>query len=207
MPTKKSRNELDPSTEEKIKTAAREIFHKKSFAATRTREIAEAAGINLALLNYYFRSKQSLFDEIMRETLQDFFHSMILVFNDAQTTLEQKIEAISERYIEQLIANPNVPNFLLNELQTNPTRFAKKMKMKQAIMGSVFFAQFQERMRNNGKQVHPINFILNLMGLIIFPFVASPIFKWIGEFDETKFISLMQERKALIPIWIKTMVA
>jgi len=62
MATKKINKELDTSTEAKIKAAARVVFHKNGFAATRTRDIAEEAGINLALLNYYFRSKQNHYE-------------------------------------------------------------------------------------------------------------------------------------------------
>ena len=67
---------MDVDTQTKIKNAARLMFHRKGFAATRTRDIAEEAGINLALLNYYFRSKQKLFDIIMMETMQSFFQAM-----------------------------------------------------------------------------------------------------------------------------------
>lgn len=65
--------EKDISTEEKIKEAARKIFMEKGFGSTRTREIAEAAGINSALLNYYFRSKEKLFEIIMMESVQEMF--------------------------------------------------------------------------------------------------------------------------------------
>ena len=70
---KKKSVEVDLSTEEKIKEAAKKVFLKKGYAATRTRDIAEEAGINLALLNYYFRSKEKLFDLIMLEKLEKFF--------------------------------------------------------------------------------------------------------------------------------------
>ena len=73
MPPKKIDLETDKNTEQKIKDAARDIFHKKGFAATRTRDIAKLSGINLALINYYFRSKQKLFDIILLESMQSFF--------------------------------------------------------------------------------------------------------------------------------------
>ena len=66
----------DSSTEEKIKAAARKVFTRKGFAATRTRDISEEAGINLALLNYYFRSKEKLFDLVMMENMQHFLIGM-----------------------------------------------------------------------------------------------------------------------------------
>ena len=86
---------LDVSTEEKIKEAARVVFHKKGYAATRTRDIAEEADINLALLNYYFRSKEKLFDLIMVETLSGFLQHLTAILNDGKTSLEKKIEQIA----------------------------------------------------------------------------------------------------------------
>jgi len=76
MSQEKITPKIDTNTETKIKNAARVVFHKKGFAATRTRDIAEEADINLALLNYYFRSKQKLFDLIMFETMHGFLQSI-----------------------------------------------------------------------------------------------------------------------------------
>lgn len=205
MATKKSKQELDINTETKIKNAARVVFHKKGFAATRTRDIAEEAGINLALLNYYFRSKQKLFEIILMETMQGFFQSMTMVYNDEQTTLDQKVETIAERYIDMMITDPHVPNFLLNELRNNPSGFVEKLNMKKIIMGSVFFKQFQKAMLNTKNQIHPLNFIMNLMGLVMFPFIASPIVKMLGDLNDEDFNKMITERKKLIPLWIKTM--
>ena len=88
------KQKVDASTEQKIKLAAKTIFHKKGYAATRTRDIAEASGINLALLNYYFRSKEKLFQLIMIETMQQFIASLSGAFNDPNSTLSEKIEII-----------------------------------------------------------------------------------------------------------------
>jgi len=74
----------DDSTEEKIKDAARMVFTEKGYAATRTRDIAEKAGINLALLNYYFRSKEKLFDMIMLEKLMHLMKGIVQVANDPE---------------------------------------------------------------------------------------------------------------------------
>src|SRR3954470_20139228 len=103
MPPKKLKHAADTNTEEKIKRAARVVFHKKGFAAARTRDIAEEADINLALLNYYFRSKEKLFQLIMVETLAEFNLAMGAVFNDHSTTLEEKIILVSEKFIDMII--------------------------------------------------------------------------------------------------------
>ena len=90
----KELQEIDVSTEERIKQAARIIFQKKGLAASRTRDIAEAADVNLALLNYYFRSKENLFEIIMLETIGDFANKLIEVLNDTSTSFEYKVEQI-----------------------------------------------------------------------------------------------------------------
>ena len=113
--------ELD--AEFKIKEAARIVFQEKGFDATRTRDIAEAADINLALLNYYFRSKKKLFDLIMTETLQSFFSGVISVFNDEQTTLKEKVSIFVNHYIDLLTENPNIAPFILNTIRNNPEEY------------------------------------------------------------------------------------
>src|ERR1700742_848899 len=90
------------STEEKIKEAARKLFTQKGFAATRTRDIAEEAGINLALLNYYFRSKQKLFDLVMMENFRQFLQGMTVNFLDETLTMEQRVARIVSDYIDFL---------------------------------------------------------------------------------------------------------
>src|SRR5688500_7452128 len=89
----------DPSTEEKIKEAARKVFTKKGYAATRTRDIAEEADINLALLNYYFRSKEKLFDIVMTENLQQLLMVLKGVLHDQNSSLADKVTAIVANYI------------------------------------------------------------------------------------------------------------
>lgn len=206
MVAKKSKKELDNSTEEKIKGAARTVFHQKGFAATRTRDIAEEAGINLALLNYYFRSKEKLFELIMFETMSGFMERMTLVFNDANTSLEEKIELIAEKYIDQILEEPEIPLFLLSELRNGGSSLFDKTPFAQNVMGSSFVMQFgQAVMSGKISNGHPLQFLVNLMGLIVFPFVARPVFTRVGNLKDEDFNDLMQERKKLIPIWIKSM--
>src|SRR5579859_5707706 len=100
MPKGKTKKVKEASTEEKIMEAARKLFTQRGYAATRTRDIAEEAGINLALLNYYFRSKEKLFDIIMLESLHDFRQHIIVALNDEKTSLENKIETLVSNYID-----------------------------------------------------------------------------------------------------------
>src|SRR6187455_237945 len=112
---KKIKAEADLSTEEKIKSAARLVFTKKGYAATRTRDIADEAGINLALLNYYFRSKEKLFDIVMMENLQKFLLVLGGALRDEKSSLTEKVALIANNYVDMLKSNPDLPIFILSE--------------------------------------------------------------------------------------------
>ncbi len=203
MALKQGNKTLDSSTEDKIKAAAKTVFHKKGYSATRTRDIAEEANINLALLNYYFRSKENLFQVIMLETMQTFFKSLTDVFNDTNTSFEEKVELLAERYIDVLLANPEIPVFILNELRNQPEELLSKIGVKEILMKSEFLKQFQQNIiEKKIKQINPMHFIMNIMGMIVFPFIAKPMLKGLGDIGDEQFSLLMQERKSLIPRWI-----
>jgi len=193
----------DIPSEEKIKNAARRVFHKKGFVATRTRDIAEEAGINLALLNYYFRSKKKLFDIIMLESLQGFIGSMKDVFNNETTSLENKLEVLVNNYINLLIENPDIPLFIFSEVRTNPKELVSKIDIKKHVFKSYFFKQFQSHVKE-GKiaKIHPLHFMMNVVGMIVFPFIMSPGIIAVGDIKQSDFNNLMMQRKELIPKWV-----
>jgi AcrR family transcriptional regulator len=206
MASKKPKAELDSTTEAKIKKAARSVFHKNGFAATRTRDIAEEAGINLALLNYYFRSKQKLFDIIMLETLERFIQSFGPAVNNEHTSLEDKVRFISSSYIDLFVKEPEVPLFIMRELRSNPAHLFKYFNPKKIIMNSFFAKQYQETVKKGtAPPVHILHFIMNLIGLTVFPFIARPMLKGMGDLSDGQFNKLMNERKQLIPVWIKVL--
>jgi AcrR family transcriptional regulator len=199
-------HKLDTTTEWKIKEAARVVFYRKGFAATRTRDIAEEAGINHALLNYYFRSKAKLFEIIMMETLSGFVQSILVVINDEKTTLEQKVQEIASRYIDLLIEESEIPTFLITEIRNNPSELLNKLPIRQALTNSVIFRQHRKAVEQ-GKitEPDPLHFLMNLISMVIFPFIAKPLIMGSKNLQTADFNKLMHERKKLIPIWVKAM--
>jgi AcrR family transcriptional regulator len=196
----------DASTEEKIKNAARTVFHKKGYAATRTRDIAEEAGINLALLNYYFRSKEKLFEIIMFETLTAFSQGMIKIMNDENTDFEKKIEEVVINYVNMLTKEPNIPMFILSEIRNHPQNLLEKLPVRALLANSVFVKQFNKKaMAGQIKEPKLLHFMMNLLGTVIFPFIGQPFLMALGGLDDSQFNELIQERKRLIPLWIKAM--
>ena len=196
----KGKKNLDLSTEEKIMEAARKVFTEKGYAAARTRDIAEESGINLALLNYYFRSKEKLFELVMLEKVNKLFGTIIPILSDEKTELEEKLDRIAESYIDLLLVNPDLPIFVLSEIRRRPEKFAQLVNAKERVTQSVFMKQLMARKLN----ISPFHILINLLGITVFPFVAKPVLsKLIG--NEEQYDMLMKQRKELIPMWIKMM--
>lgn len=195
MAKSKEPRKIDTSTEEKIIEAARKVFTQKGYAATRTRDIAEEAGINLALLNYYFRSKEKLFQLIMAEKLQQLFSVVLPIVNNDELSLEGKLDALIQNYIDLLVDNPDLPLFVMSEIKVNPASFQEKVQIKKILQNSSLVRQLRERR----PETEPVHFIASLLGMVIFPFVGKQILFS----DEKKFRTLMEERKTLIAKWAK----
>lgn len=201
--------EKDASAEEKIKAAAKKLFTQNGFSATKTRDIAEEAGINLALLNYYFRSKEKLFELIMRENMVLFMGGIVEHINNNHLSFEEKIELLIDRYIEMLIANPDLPLFILSISRTEEFKADTSddpivneiKKMRVTFMNSIM----QDIQAGKLKPVHPLHIISNMMSLIVFPFAASALLKSRAGIGDKEFEELMRERKKLIPMWLKAM--
>lgn len=194
----------DPSltSEDRIKEAARKVFTRKGYAATRTRDIAEEAGINLALLNYYFRSKEKLFQQIMMEKVQQLFGSLLPLVEDPATTLPEKIILLSNYYIDTIGANPDLPFFVLYEIRNNPTRFVSWIEGSGKLKESVLFRQLKEA----NQEMDPNQLIINLFSLLIFPFLAQDMLHAFLGLGEAHLKGLIEDRKTWVPKWLNQMI-
>jgi len=196
----------EQDTEQKIKEAARKIFQEKGFAATKTRDIAEAADVNLALVNYYFRSKKKLFDIVMFETLSSFFSSIVEGIDDESTTLKEKVSFFVNGYMDVLTENQNMASFILSAVRERPEDYLARIGLLEKAKDSVFVKQFQEGvMKGEIPPINPIHFMLNLMGLTVFPFIGQPIISASTGIPKEVFFEMIQERRRLIPLWIESM--
>jgi len=197
MATKK----FDANTEEKIMEAARKVFTHKGYAATRTRDIAEEAGINLALLNYYFRSKKKLFDLVMEEKIHTFFGGIFPILDNPNTSVEEKIETLTAFYIDMISQNTDLPIFVLNEIRSRPAEFGNIGKVRELI----FKTHFMQQLKEKRPDVEPIQFLLSILGMIIFPFIALPVIENSGVLDKEKYREALMKRKELVPQWASAM--
>ncbi|RFZ92632.1 TetR/AcrR family transcriptional regulator [Mucilaginibacter conchicola] len=198
--------DAEGSTEEKIKDAARKIFTKKGFLATTIRDIAAEAGINLASVNYYFRSKEKLFESIMDETISKLFNQIEPVLNDKGKSIEEKLEICVAYYIDNMLQNPDFVFFTVGEIMSgrvdNPGMIAKIRSLEQ----SHFAQQLKDLHAENKIDFHPINLLWNITSMVFFPFLTRPRLLESGYFNSEEFAELMQERKKLVPFWITQMI-
>ncbi len=188
------------TTEQKIIRAADKIFTQKGgYAATRTRDIAEEAGANLALLNYYFGSKEKLFKHVVREKLKMLLGAMGgPILSDDNISLEDKIMSITEGYTNLLLENEELPIFILNELSVNKELFVEITQNTRQIAQPVIEKQLKEK----GVEISATDLIINTLSLTMFPFVAKPLIISSGLVKDEKFKEFVTERKDKILRWI-----
>ena len=191
--------EKEISTEEKILEAASEVFTEKGFSGTRTRDIAEKAGINLALLNYYFRSKEKLFEQVMKIKVVLLFGKIFPILSNEKTSLEEKIDLASEKYFEILSKNPNLPLFVISEIQKKNSNITKIIPVNKIFENSVIIKQIKEKR----PEINPLHYLVNFLAMTIFPFVAKPVFNAFELTNEAEYHQFISERRKLVPIWMK----
>ena len=201
MTVKKNSALGDLSTIEKIKETARSEFMNKGYAATRIRDIAKVAGINLSLLNYYFGSKENLFEIVMTENIDLLFSVILPVLNDTQTSLSEKLDLLSEYYITMILKEPHLPIFVLNEIQNHPERFANQIKFNTEFMESYYMKQLAQA----DPSLDPVQHMITYLSILLFPFFMKPVMMASGTIDNGQFEKKILERKLLAPTWMKTL--
>jgi len=177
----------DSSTEEKIKDAARRVFMAKGFDGCSSREIAAEAGMNVALVNYYFRSKSQLFQLIFQAALEDFMLSMMDVFV-SKMPLENKMRIFIEREFDFLSKHPEMPGFIMSEIKREDSCTVQDMNLVDRIAETGVFqealtAQEEGRMR----KVDIISVMILMMGNCQFPFLASRLMKGIHRLTDEEY--------------------
>lgn len=193
----------DKGAEEKILEAARKVFTSKGMAGARMQDIADEAGINKALLHYYFRDKDKLFETIFLVEAQRFFPKINMIFS-SEAPLFDKIENFVREYIDEMIENPYLPWFVMNELHRDPDQFMYKIWGNNHLPKPARFLEQMEREIKKGtiKRIQPLQLLMNLLSMTIFPFVARPMITRNLGLSESQFRELMNQRKKEIPKFI-----
>jgi TetR/AcrR family transcriptional regulator len=198
---------IELTTEEKIYEAAREIFYRKGLDGARMQEIADLAGINKALLHYYYRSKEKLFGAIVKRATDVFFPVLFSTWN-VDIPFEAKIYTFTERYINFLIKHPFIPNFVINLIHQNPDKIKAMINFDNHPISDQLEEQIRAEIEaGNIRDVDWRQIIISIISLSVFPFIGSPMLKIIFKLDDKEFLKIMEERKLIIPkmimAWLK----
>jgi TetR/AcrR family transcriptional regulator len=190
------------TTEQTILQAAKKIFIQKGMEGARMQEIADEAGMNKALLHYYFRSKDKLFEAIFNEAILKIVPN-IMEMMKSDLPLFTKIEIFTGNYIDAFIENPFVPGFIMHELSRDPSRIVMMVK-NAGINPQPFFDQIKKESElGNIIPVDPHHLIVNMLAMCIFPFVATPILMSVlFQQDYAAYAKFIHQRKKEVPEFI-----
>ena len=185
------------STEEQILVAAKEVFMRKGYAGTRMQEVADAAGINKAMLHYYYRSKEKLFRVILTEAMQIIEPMLVRAISSDKTVLE-KLEDLVRGYLAILKDKPYLPLFVMHELSQNQGQFIReRIDTRLHAPAALGFMQqvIEEAEAGKIRSVHPLHLMMNTMSMIIFPFVARPMIETVAGVQGGEVDDMLAERE------------
>jgi AcrR family transcriptional regulator len=196
-----------PNAEERILDAAHRVFLRRGSAGARTQEIADEAGVNKALLHYYFRSKERLAAAVFQRAATKLMPPVIATLA-SNLELEIKVARVIDIELDVLLDHPYLPGYIISELTHNPSRTKELI----AALAGVSVDELAPRLFDTlGKQIRarvregrmrpiaPDQFMLNLLSLCIFPFAARPLLCAALQLDAAGFRRLIEERKTALP--------
>ncbi|WP_163708020.1 TetR/AcrR family transcriptional regulator [Mangrovibacterium lignilyticum] len=183
------------NTEEKIIDAATDVFVQKGMDGARMQEIADRAGINKALLHYYFRSKEKLFDAIFTKLVGISFPQIGQILQSDLPVLE-KIEMVIDTYVDLLLKYPFLPAFIIKEMNRDATPFFKFIEKRGFAIAPIF--NMLQKAMDDGVIVktRPEHLVVNVIGLCVFPFAARPMINHVAFHGDDKALKqFLSERK------------
>lgn len=194
---KEAKNE---NTEEKIIEAANSVFEKKGYDGTKMQEIADRAGINKALLHYYFRSKDKLFEMIFGIAFKKLIGELEFLF-DTEIPVTEKVKIFIDKHTDFIAMNRHLPLFIINEVNRRPEIFIKLLAgiyQKDDRLNKLLKQIEDETKAGILKPFDPRQIFLNMIAMNIFPFAAKPLVKGILNMSEAEFKQFIEERKKIV---------
>lgn len=190
------------NTETEILEAAKDVFQQKGMDGARMQEIADKANINKALLHYYYRSKQMLFEAVFKSAFSLLAPQLNKVLND-DSPLFQKIENFTENYVSFVIKHPYLPNFVIQELTRNPD-FIQTLRAQPNFpsMGKFTNQVLESIEKGEIREIKAEQLLINILSLNIFPFIGKPLLMALINVDKEKYNQILLARKTEVSSFI-----
>lgn len=200
----------DLDTESKILEAARRVFIRRGTTGARVQEIAAEAGVNQALVHYYFGSKEALAERVFFEAAGRLLQAMS-VLADPTATLEQLIERFVVAYIDTVRQTPFVPGYILAETTQHPERLDALMQRALGAVPGQIAAMARVRIEalisahvaaGTMRPITPRQLLVHVLSLVAFPFVARPVLAAVLSVEGSSFDDFLDERRRELPSFI-----
>lgn len=185
----------DLKTEELIKRTAKKLFFEQGKFNATTQEIADAAGVNRTLINYYFRSRDNLFNLIFEDAVrsEEKLRESVLY---SEQPFRQKLEAYLDESIRQAIEYPYLKTYIVSKI--NEGIFYHEKKNLNHFFER-FYTEFTEEVKKgNIEEMEPIQFVLNVVSLVSFPLAMRPLLQSSIQISDEEYDRIISERKKII---------
>ena len=191
-----------PPAEERILTAAREEFGAKGFFGARTQSIADAAGVNKAMLHYYFRSKEVLYGEVIRSALQNLFSGILREWF-TERTMPEKVEAVVDYYLNMLRDDPSLMKIIMREAVDGGGKMKKIFINDSVIPPFGEESPIQDLLRdfadNLGMEpMEALHIYISIIGMCVISFISPIMLEIIAKYDTSDFDSFLNDRRRAI---------
>lgn len=205
----------DAGTEARILDAARAVFIRRGTAGARMQEIAEEAGVNQALLHYYFRSKERLSEEVFRGIAGRIFPAIVQILGSDET-IDEKIEVFVGFYLDTLTESPFLPGYMISELHHHPERIPQLIHGIAGVELSTALAPVLEKIdkqiasearAGRMRRISAQQLLANLLSLCVFPFAARPMLCAAFGFEDDEFRKFIAQRRKELPQFIRNALA
>lgn len=202
-PTPQSPAGDESESRERILEAAHRVFLHKGTAAARTQEIADEAGVNKALLHYYFGTKAALADAVFIEHTRTFFPRFFGILADESRSVEDKVRAVVAEQIDFHSAHPYVAGYLAAEMHADPSRVTRLVQPHGRPPIHILARQLEaEAYAGRMRRIPVEQFVLTLIGAVLLPFVMRPMIEAFLGMDGDGMARMLEERKQVLPDFI-----
>jgi AcrR family transcriptional regulator len=181
---------------DKILHVAKDLFVKNGYNGTSIRDIASASSTNVAMVNYYYRSKYNLFEIIFEDSLEILTGQLFKVFSSDEP-LFKLIEDLINTYYDTLIENPQIPIFILNEINLDPEKLTKRIvgrKPTEHVM-KIYHRFEKEIEAGTIKKMPTLDILLNIISMCVFPFIFERLAVKVAEKTPEEYHMLLKEHK------------
>jgi TetR/AcrR family transcriptional regulator len=190
-------------TEQQILDAAHAVFVRRGTSGARMQDIAAEAGVNQALLHYYFRSKERLSEAVFRRAAAQLLPRVIEAMA-SELSIEDKIARVVELELDHLLRVPYLPGYIISELHHHPERARQLISAVTGMTPEDVRPRVVTRLREQldagvrdgrFRPIAPDQFIVNLFSLCIFPFAARPMLMALLGLDQPGFERFIGQRR------------